>query len=323
MAEIDYMEEYGGHSSTGSGLDVSRWVNLSGALVSLALIGGLSVWGYKLLVRDVTGVPVVQAMEGAFRVAPDDPGGMRAPHQGLAVNEIAALGEASGPVDEVRLAPPTVGLTDEDRAAAVLELLAAEDSEEVPVPSMPAMAEPIQPEPVALSSDIDEIELENQVPDGALATDAAVAEALNMPEDFGAEDESERVAQIGAVSPRPLPRPARAAAVVATQPTGIPEAMPVAAVAGEVDVASLAQGTRLVQLGAFASGDVARAEWDKIAARFPDYFDGKRRVVQRAESGGKTFFRLRAEGFTDLADTRRFCTALVAGQADCIPVELR
>lgn len=82
-------------------------------------------------------------------------------------------------------------------------------------------------------------------------------------------------------------------------------------------------GTRLVQLGAFESADVARDQWEKIAVRFEEYFEGKRRVVQRAESGGKIFYRLRAEGFENLSDARNFCTALLAGQADCIPVVVK
>ncbi|HBS49363.1 MAG TPA: sporulation protein SsgA, partial [Rhodobacteraceae bacterium] len=33
--------------------------------------------------------------------------------------------------------------------------------------------------------------------------------------------------------------------------------------------------------------------------------------------------RLRAMGFDDISDARRFCSALVAGGADCIPVTTR
>ncbi len=51
--------------------------------------------------------------------------------------------------------------------------------------------------------------------------------------------------------------------------------------------------------------------------------NGKDRLIQRAESGGRTFYRLRAMGFDDLADARRFCSALVAEEAACIPVVVR
>jgi hypothetical protein len=91
----------------------------------------------------------------------------------------------------------------------------------------------------------------------------------------------------------------------------------------DVDPATLPAGTRMAQLGAYESAEVARAEWDRIHAKFSDYLEGKQRVIQRAQSGGRTFYRLRAVGFDGLSDARRFCSALVAREADCIPVNSR
>lgn len=82
-------------------------------------------------------------------------------------------------------------------------------------------------------------------------------------------------------------------------------------------------GTRLAQLGAYKSEAIAREEWARLEARFGDYLDGKNRVIQKATSGGRTFYRLRAMGFDDLAEARRFCSALVAERAECIPVVTR
>jgi hypothetical protein len=79
--------------------------NVAGAVVSLALVVGIGVWGYKLLVRDVSGIPVVRAVAGDMRVRPNDPGGELAQHQGLSVNVIAAQGTAGRPADELHLAP--------------------------------------------------------------------------------------------------------------------------------------------------------------------------------------------------------------------------
>ena len=87
--------------------------------------------------------------------------------------------------------------------------------------------------------------------------------------------------------------------------------------------ADLATGTRLVQLGAYESAEVAEQEWGRISGRFDSFFDGKARVIQKAKSGGRTFYRLRAHGFGDLAEARRFCAALVAERADCIPVVVK
>ena len=116
---------------------------------------------------------------------------------------------------------------------------------------------------------------------------------------------------------RPMPRP---------DVVGLTDVRNVSAEAGsinEIDPASLTVGTRLVQLGAFDTGDQARREWTKLATRFGDLMSGKSAVVQTALSGGRTFFRLRAHGFDGEDDARRFCTALLAEGAACIPVAHR
>jgi hypothetical protein len=82
-------------------------------------------------------------------------------------------------------------------------------------------------------------------------------------------------------------------------------------------------GTRLVQFGAYASAEIARSEWGKLDTKFGDFLEGKQRVIQKATSGGRTFYRLRALGFEDVADARQFCAAIVAGKAECIPVVTR
>ena len=89
-------------------------VNWGGAILSVLLIVGLATWGWQLWQRDVTGIPVVRALEGPMRVAPEEPGGLASEYQGLAVNRIAEeRGEEV--VDQVVLAPRPVDLSDEDR----------------------------------------------------------------------------------------------------------------------------------------------------------------------------------------------------------------
>jgi hypothetical protein len=73
-----------------------------------------------------------------------------------------------------------------------------------------------------------------------------------------------------------------------------------------------------VQLGAFDSPDVAASEWERLVGAFPDFLDGRERVVQEAVSGGQTFYRLRATGFSDLPDARRLCAVFEAEGQDCV-----
>ena len=84
-----------GNRTQGAVQTLGTITNWAGAAVSLALIVGIGVWGYKMLARDVSGVPVVRAASGKpMRVQPEDPGGSPAMHQGLAVNRVAADGTA-------------------------------------------------------------------------------------------------------------------------------------------------------------------------------------------------------------------------------------
>jgi hypothetical protein len=123
--------------------------------------------------------------------------------------------------------------------------------------------------------------------------------------------------QLPTRSPRPRIRPGVAS------PSG-PAAMISAPVAlqpsVDVDPTTITPGTRLAQLGAYDSTEKAMKEWDRFNGRFGDYMDGKQRVIQKASSGGRTFYRLRVMGFDDLSAARYFCAALVAENADCIPV---
>ncbi|WP_240757901.1 SPOR domain-containing protein [Palleronia sediminis] len=345
MTEYSYDEaDYVAAGEDARGARIQNLVNLSGALVSLALIGGMAVWGYKLLVRDVSGIPVIEAIEGAFRVAPDDPGGDVAPNQGLQVNEIAALGSAGEMADELRLAPAGVDLTDEDLPGDALAAL--DPPEPVETPQAPVAAEADADDAAVpmlrvLTPDIATLEaltgqeaeaplsLED-APEDALSTDLAVAEALMQEAPTSATslfpEEEGLGTTTSSVRPEPRPRAPRvdAVATVSADPAAqiAPAAASVSSVA-EVSPDALVPGTRLVQLGAYGSEDVAREEWDRIGGRFAEYFEGKRRVVQRSVSGGKTFFRLRVEGFADLADARRFCSTLMAGRVECIPVEVK
>lgn len=312
---------------------VSRALNVLGAVLSVALIAGLINWGYTLVMRDVTGIPVVRALEGPMRMQPENPGGVAADYQGLAVNTIAAEGQAEGPAESVTLAPAPVALADEDlpamSGAEVSAVMMAEADE---VMATPALPEGVAPDPMAVA-----LALAEAVSDGVepLSGDEADLTMVSAPA-FAAEPaaepdpapETNRIpASVPgvAVSPRPLRRPqdlvvTRAALTTAPVIASVPAA---GSTVREVAPDTLPAGTRLVQLGAFDSADVARAEWDQLALRYEDILDGKDRVIEQAQSGGKTFYRLRALGFDDLSDARRFCAAMMAGGAPCIPVVTR
>ncbi|MFL4470962.1 SPOR domain-containing protein [Tateyamaria armeniaca] len=295
--------------------------NLAGAFTSLALIAGVGMWGYQLIVRDVSGIPVVRATEGEMRIRPSEPGGQLAQNTGLAVNEVAAAGEATGPVDSVTLAPRPVDLTEEDQP------ITAETVAPVQQPAPLDVAASLETAPIDVAAVLQEGEIDavvRQLTQGIETIDAPADESKPVLASVAIPAAPEPVEAAPVItgpgpkqSSRPQLRPATAPAVV------VPAAAPAPETVKDIDAASIPAGTRLVQLGAFDTPEIARAQWDKMQDRFGDYLKGKDRIVQTAESGGRTFYRLRAHGFTDLSDARRFCSALVAEGADCIPVVTR
>ena len=340
MADFNYDDD--GVIPRMSGAQFKTFVNVAGAVCSFALIAGVAVWGYRLAVRDVSGIPVIRAVEGPLRVAPDNPGGEIADHQGMAVNAIAELDQAEAMPDEIVLAPGPLELSLEDTAGLAATLAAeppapvlpmantvplagsdplAEVLRPIEVAAPPATAPVLDQETDAPLSTSDAVELalaEALAGDSSVeglseaATDGVVEVALQE-----APDASGGIAR----SPRPQARPQQLRMAEVAQVSATPTAS--VSTTAEIDPASLAIGTRLVQLGAFDTVDQARQEWAKLAGRFGDLMTGKSVVVQSAESGGRTFYRLRAHGFDGEDDARRFCMALLAEDAACIPVAHR
>lgn len=310
MADWNY-DDFDGPADEGDGPSLVNW---AGAALSLLLIAGLATWGWKLMLRDVTGVPVVRALEGPMRVAPADPGGDAAAYQGLAVNRVAEEMSADTRVDEVRLAPQPDRLADEDVAmAAMLPEPAETDNSKI---FADPGVETVEVAPMPLfGSQMEEAEAVRPAKEPS-ATDLAVAAALAGIGGLEPTPASLVVDDLGGRGPTLSPRPA-----VRPAERRVASLAPVAdSATGDIDPATIAPGTRLVQLGAYGSAETARIEWANALSLFGDYMVGKDRVIQEAQTGGKTFYRLRAMGFSDLDDARRFCAVLVAEGANCIPV---
>jgi hypothetical protein len=291
----------------------TRIMSVAGAATSIALVVGMGYWGYRLAVRDMTGVPVVRALEGPMRVSPVDPGGVITDHQGLSVSAIAAEGGASAPVDQLLLAPAPIVLSDDDMVGIAVAAAHANSAQLAGLASAPVL-------------DVDESGVDmvqtvtlDQNTDIAALADALSAGAVPLSGDIDITLNTNPMPVFslpkGALAQSPRPR---------ARPFGtVNAAAAVAPVTPETNGQGLASGTRLVQLGAFDSEDIARGEWDRLSGKFADLLADKTRIVQAAQSGGRTFYRLRALGFADEADSRRFCSALVAERAACIPVAVR
>lgn len=333
--------------------NTAQVVNRAGAIVSIALVVGACVWGYRVLSRDVSGIPVVRALEGPMRVQPDNPGGRQAEHQGLAVNQVAADESSAKFADRLIVAPPPIALNAGD-AVVTRTSVPIVSSEELTVEVAAPAQDPVTQELAAQKATAQETVAQNPIvapapldigktmsvselaaqlaagatPLGGETVTAASVEPTPVKADLSPADTAEAAPNstlTGGIkrSLRPVVRPV---GLATSAPDAIELALASAAIDAAptiIDAADIPAGTRMVQLGAFASPEVASAEWDKLLGKFDDYLGDKSRVIQRATSGGRVFYRLRAMGFETVSDARRLCSALKAENADCIPVTTR
>ncbi|MFD1796409.1 SPOR domain-containing protein [Paracoccus aurantiacus] len=342
QAQADYEDDYGWYDEDqaeqdyvpeGLGARLGRLTHYLGAVVSVILLIGLVVWGYKLVARDVSGVPVIRAVQGEARTAPDEPGGELTRNGGLTVNEVAA-GVAMPPNAEIAIAPAPTGLADDDVAMGELADPAA-------IGAVADEVAPVSPQnPVVAMTDAEAaLSVDGQATDlGSLGIVSVDDLAISDDSTLAATEAEATVTPTVAPGPRPAPRPASIAARAQAAPaTRTAEAAPatrpaieaaVAEAATEEEVpapaperASVASGSPVVQLGAFDSDAIADSEWGRISGRFSSLFSGKAQVVQTTEKNGRTFYRLRVAGFDSRDDARRFCAALLAEGADCIATQ--
>jgi hypothetical protein len=272
-------------------------INWVGALASIALIVGLSVWGYRLAMRDVSGVPVIAALEGPMRVQPDDPGGRQAEHQGLSVNRVQAEGTAAPTAEQVILAPKPLDLSKATPAVPAQRAIARPET--LPQVTKAAAPAPTRDPAAAAQALIEELAAANANPDGPKIIPASSGGLTR--------------------SPRPVARPGGAKLIrVAARPA------PSAAATGDmpafVDVTSIAPGTRLVQFGSYDTEEDARAAFGELHAKYGAYMGEVQPLVQQATSGTRSFHRLRVTGFDDIAEARQFCAVFSADNLTCIPV---
>ncbi|MEY2992439.1 MAG: hypothetical protein RI946_1833 [Pseudomonadota bacterium] len=290
--------------------NIGKFAHIAGAAVSLALILSAGYWTYKIVSRDVTKIPVVEARSEPMRVAPNDPGGKTAENMDLAVTKIPAA-SPSEVVDTVQLAPEPITLLDEDMPTSQAVEQAAEPVVETgDTLDLDAVANSLIAG-IAPLGEVAPAPTTQNVVQGNI--EAALRMALG--DDTQPIATTSNSALVTSLRPRVRPDVAvlqNASMVSATEP----------AQAKSIDANALAAGTALVQFGAFDDNAVAEAEWDRLSGVLSPLLSDRARVIERATSGGRVFYRLRAAGFEDLSDARRFCSA-VTNKTACIPVVAR
>ena len=266
----------------------AKYANIVGAFISFAVFIGVIGWGAQTLMRDSSGVPVVRALEGPSRMAPVNPGGVPASHQGLTVNQVSSSQKTVLVGELLQLAPGPINLQIDDlpivkqiinEATGLLEL---KKTDVLEIES--AIVEP--------STDSDEIivKLASILTSSTLSSLAPEAPNVMLN-----------------ASSRPQVRPK------SWLKTNLPRK--VATRGGEVPL-----GTLMVQLGAFSDKNTALKAWKRLSERYGDYFVGKEATILNGKISEQEIYRLRVYGFNDINESRRLCTALHGQNAECYPV---
>ena len=305
-------EQYIHQSSSGASepQSVSKVTHALGAGISLALVIGAGYWSYKIISRDVTQIPVVEARTGPMRIAPTDPGGKTAENIDLAVTKIPEA-PVVDVTEEVTLAPAPTALQPEDAPVKDLEVAKASQEAVNNTLDIDAIANSMVQGIAPLSEVVPQSDTQNIVQGNIedalrMALDDAVVQPVSLSMTTGVMS-----------SPRPKARPK----VANLQPVSLTTSQS-AQSNPTLDPLKITAGTALVQFGAYDDSEIAEREWDRLAATLSPLLSERPRVIERAQSGGRVFYRLRAAGFADLTDARRFCSA-VTSKTPCIPVVAR
>lgn len=151
---------------------------------------------------------------------------------------------------------------------------------------------------------------ETSPPPITVAVEAPVEDAVAAAMNLNAEVLPESVPGV-VRSPRPRLRP---------PPSARRAAMPETA---EIPPEAVPEGALLAQIGTFPDEATARAEWTRLATAHPAQLSGRDRVIQRRETAGRSWVRLRVAGFDGRPEAVRFCDAMLAAGVECVPVENR
>jgi len=276
-------------------LSVGSIMHWLGSVVSAALLAGGVYWAFSIASRDVTQIPVVSAQITPIREAPENPGGKATENQGLNVTQVAAM--ENPPVAEtIVLAPVAQPLADEDLPTAERLQMAS---------SILATAQEVETE---LAVDM------NALADAIIAGKKPLSDVQPMPVRIEGANIEQALRLALAVDEKPSGiSPPRTTIRPKLRPSATQAAVRLPA------APAIAAGSALVQFGAYDSQSVAEQEWTRISAKLASFLGTQTRVIQEVESGGRKFYRLRAAGFNDIGEARRFCSA-VSEKAECYPV---
>jgi hypothetical protein len=319
-----HLDDFSPRTALSPGANFGRVLNLVAAVSAAGLALGAGVWAYQIAMRDISGVPVIRAIEAPMRMAPQDPGGQIASYRGLAVNEVIGGTPGQTAAQPTTRAPDPIDLRSEDAPGMGLVALVGAPLDEAVAPEPDATTDLAAPLGQDAPGGVAAVAMDSADPAGAWAGAVAqIPRPMPRPARLGSRS------QQGSAGTDPVPRTAASAAagndpVAAALASAMAALAPLtSAQARELRTDDIAPGTRLVQLGTYDDVGLARAAWDGLAARAGALMAGKARVIEAAEISGQSFYRLRVQGFDSEDAARRFCAAVETSEMRCVPVTQR
>lgn len=275
---------------------LTRWI---GILSSIFVVGFVGYWAFNLGKRDASEVPVIAAMDGEARTAPEGEENTQEDYQGLEVNEVLE-GNTPQPDADIALAPDPDDLSNIEPANPDADPSETGDPAEAEAPSENTGNEEL----------VDNTSL-------TLDTPPRRPELLYVPSETTAAQEpaSPQVEETATEEVVEAPE--------ATQPEPEPEPDPqpeAPAPSGEDLGPRLPAGAPLIQLAANTTADATRSQWAQLQADNQDVLGDKQLYIEKAEVNGKIFYRLRVQGFASSEQTRAACATLMARNVQCLAV---
>lgn len=285
------------------------WLVLGVAVVGF---GALAYYAYQSGSQSVADgqMLVVNAEEGAIKETPADAGGEQFPHKDKTIYDALSPYRTDQKVEtllptaeEPVIPEPAVGVdtpVEKQKAEAATsyvnnaKVAATEEAESKTAAvsttaATPAAKTESAPAPAAKSAETAApAKLETvEVNDSTVAT-KTVAKTVETP-------------KLVAEAPKAAPKPAPA-------PAAKPAPAPAAASSGDYKI----------QLGALGSEAEARTLWGKITAKHGDVVKGSP-IIVKADVNGKTYYRLRASGFSSADAAKKACATLSGRGQACMP----
>ena len=283
------------------------YLNIVGAVISLMVFLGIVGWGAKMILHDSSGVPVLQASDGPMRISPEDPGGVMALHQGLTVNEVASSQKKLPLEDRLRLAPHSINLQPEDQPISLL--LASKESLKDASLLQSTSQDTVASEVEFQIANVNGNSIRKMLVPPISANQKVNTEILIIKKDLSTD--SSMLSSYTGSGPTQSQRP---------RSRSLTSIVSSASKSVTVDTQAISQGKPMAQLGAFGSQSIAMQAWVDFSQRHGDYLTGKKHIILRAEVGGRTIYRLRIHGFSDMVAVRRLCQALNGQNTECYSV---